>query len=300
MSSAASTAIRLPRSRAFLALTKPRILPLVVFTGIPVLGMTAEGWPPLDTALGALLGIALAAAAANVLNMVLERDRDALMERTRNRPLPAGKLSAPAATVFGLAVALLSTAALWWTGGRLAAGVGIASILFYVCVYTMWLKPHSAYNAVLGAPAGAAAPLIADAAVHGHVGLPGLLLFAIIVAWQPPHVWAIALYRRDDYAAAGIPMMPAVVGEERTRWRMLWYSLGLVPITLLPGILGLLGSFYLACAAVLNVGFLWSVIRLIRERTEDAARRVFRVSLIYLGLLYVAMLGDLLLRGLLH
>lgn len=300
MSALAPTAIRLPRTRAFLALTKPRILPLVVFTGIPVLGMTAGGWPPLATALAALLGIALAAAAANALNMYLERDRDALMERTRNRPLPAGAVSAPSALVFGVAVAALSTAVLWWTGGRLAAGVGVASILFYVCVYTLWLKPHSAYNAVLGAPAGAAAPLIADAAVHGHVGLPGLLLFAIIVAWQPPHVWAIALYRRDDYAAAGIPMMPAVIGEERTRRRMLWYSIGLVPITLLPGLLGLLGGFYLACAVVLNIAFLWSGIRLIRERSEAAARRVFRVSLVYLSLLYVAMLGDLLLRGLLH
>jgi protoheme IX farnesyltransferase len=147
---------------------------------------------------------------------------------------------------------------------------------------------------VIGGAAGAAAPLIADAAVNGSVGLPGLLLFAIVFFWQPPHVWAIALYRRDDYAAAGIPMLPAVVGEETTRRRMVVYSVGLVVVTLLPGLLGLLGPLYLAAAAALGAWFLWRGVRLVRERTDAAARGVFRASLVYLALLYAAMLFDLL------
>jgi len=170
----------------------------------------------------------------------------------------------------------------------------VASILFYVFVYTIWLKPRSVYNAVIGGAAGAVAPLIADAAVNGSIGPAGLILFAIIFFWQPPHVWAIALYRKGDYAAAGIPMMPEAVGDERTRWRMLWYTIGLVPVTLLPPILGLLGPIYLGSAIVLNAWFLGSGIRLIRERSDEAARRVFLVSLAFLALLYLAMIVDLL------
>ena len=283
---------------SYAALTKPRILPMVVLTGIPVMGMAAGGWPAPATAAATLLGIVAAASAASVFNMVVERDRDALMERTRNRPLPAARLHPAAAMAFGVALTALSTGVLAWTGGAVAAALGLASILFYVFVYTIWLKPRSVYNAVIGGAAGAAAPLIADAAVNGSVGLPGLLLFAIIFLWQPPHVWAIALYRKREYAAAGIPMMPMAVGDERTRWRMLWYALGLVAVTVLPAPLGLLGPVYLAAALLLGAWFLGSLVRLIRRRTDEAARRVFRVSLAYLAALYVAMIADLLLlRG---
>jgi protoheme IX farnesyltransferase len=277
----------------YVALTKPRILPLVLFTALPVLLMAHTG---LAQALGILAGISLAAAAANALNMYVERDRDALMERTRTRPLPAAELTPRAALTFGLALSLLATALLQLVASRAAALLGVASILFYVFVYTIWLKPRTPYNAVIGGAAGAAAPLIADAAVNGHVGWPGLLLFSIVFFWQPPHVWAIALYRKRDYAAAGIPMMPAVVGDERTRRRMLWYTLGLLPVTILPAPLGLLGPFYLCAAIVLGAWFTWVGVRLIRERTDAAAQRVFRVSLVYLALLYLAMLVDLLLE----
>ena len=282
--------------KRYLALTKPRILPMVIVTALPVLLLAAGGPPPAAAALGVLLGIVLVAAAANTLNMYVERDRDALMSRTKNRPLPAAKLTPRAALVFGLALSVAGTALLAFVGGALAAVLGVASILFYVFVYTIWLKPRSIYNAVIGGAAGAAAPLIADAAVNGHVGLPGLLLFAIVFFWQPPHVWAIALYRRDDYAAAGIPMMPAVVGAEATRRRMVFYTVGLVVVTLLPGVFGLLGPLYLAAAVALGAWFLWSGIRLVRERSDAAARGVFRTSLVYLALLYAAMLADLLLR----
>jgi protoheme IX farnesyltransferase len=274
----------------YVALTKPRILPLVIFTALPVLLMANAGFA---LSLGILLGISLAAAAANTLNMYVERDRDALMERTRTRPLPTAEMSPRAALVFGLALSLLATVALQAVAGTPAALLGVASILFYVFVYTIWLKPRTPYNAVIGGAAGAAAPLIADAAVNGSVGWPGLLLFAIVFFWQPPHVWAIALYRKGDYAAAGIPMMPAVVGDERTRRRMLWYTLGLLPVTFLPAPLGLLGPIYLAAAIALGAWFTWTCVRLIRERTDAAAQRVFRVSLVYLAALYLAMLVDL-------
>jgi len=292
--SAASIEAPAQRWRRYLALTKPRILPMVIVTALPVLLLAAEGPPPPAVALGVLFGIVLVAAAANTLNMYVERDRDALMVRTRERPLPAAELTPRAALVFGLVLSALGTALLYAVGGGVAAALGVASILFYVFVYTIWLKPRSVYNAVIGGAAGAAAPLIADAAVNGSVGLPGLLLFAIVFFWQPPHVWAIALYRRDDYAAAGIPMLPAVVGAETTRRRMVAYTVGLVIVTLLPGLFRLLGPLYLAAACVLGAWFLGACVRLVRERSDAAARGVFRASLVYLALLYAAMLVDLL------
>jgi protoheme IX farnesyltransferase len=256
--------------------------------------MAAGGAAPGFTAL-TLLGIALAAASANTLNAYLERDKDALMERTRERPLPSGRLSPRAALRFGLVLGVASTGLLWAVGGRAAAGLGVASILFYVFVYTLWLKPRSAWNAVIGGAAGAAAPLIADAAVHGSVGPAGLALFAIVFFWQPPHVWAIALYRKDDYAAAGIPMLPSVIGEQPTRRRMLAYTLGLVPVTLAPVALGLLGTVYLAVALGMNAWFVWSAVRVLRERSDAAARRMFHVSLAYLFSLFLAMNVEILL-----
>jgi protoheme IX farnesyltransferase len=277
---------------AFVALTKPRILLLVLFTGLPVMGMAADGRPGAGFAAAVLLGIAMAAAAANALNCYVERDLDALMERTRSRPLPSRELSARAALLFGVGLSVLATALLYAVAGGLAAALGVASILFYVFVYTVWLKPRSAWNAVVGGAAGAAAPLIADAAVNGHVGPVGWLLFGIVFLWQPPHVWAIALYRRSDYARAGIPMLPLVIGDQPTRWRMLWYTLALVPVTLAPVPLGLLGLPYLAAALALDAWFVWHAVRVLRERSDAAARRLFHVSLAYLFALFLAMLVD--------
>jgi protoheme IX farnesyltransferase len=282
--------------RAYADLTKPRLLPMVLFTGIPVFGMAAGG--PIEWGFAALvlLGIMLAAASANTLNAYIERDKDALMERTKGRPLPAGRIAPRAALGFGLALAVASTALLAAIAGAPAAWLGVASILFYVFVYTIWLKPRSAWNAVIGGAAGAAAPLIADAAVHGHVGAAGLTLFAIVFFWQPPHVWAIALYRKADYEAAGIPMLPSVIGDEPTRRRMLAYTVGLIPVTLAPVALGLLGPIYLAAALGMNAWFVCAAVQLLRRRTPDAARHVFRVSLAYLFSLFVAMNVDLVAR----
>jgi len=280
-------------ARNYLDLTKPRLLPMVLFTGLPVMGMAAGGWPSLGLIFWALLGVSLAAASANTLNAYVEWEKDALMERTRDRPIPAGLISPPAALGFGLLLGALSIALLYRLNGLPAAGLGLASILFYVFVYTVWLKPRSIWNAVVGGAAGAAAPLIADVAVNGSVGAPGLALFAIVFFWQPPHVWAIALYRKDDYAAAGIPMPPSVIGDEATRWRILRYTLGLVPVTLAPALLGLVGQLYLVVAIALNAWFLWAAVRVLRLKTDEAARNMFRVSLAYLFGLFFAMLADL-------
>jgi protoheme IX farnesyltransferase len=258
--------------------------------------MAAGGWPPLGFVALCLLGICFAAASANTLNAYLERDKDALMERTRGRPLPAGRISPRAALRFGLVLGAASTALLYALAGRTAAGLGVASILYYVFVYTVWAKPRSAWNAVIGAAAGAAAPLIADAAANGRVGAAGLALFALVFFWQPPHVWAIALYRKQDYARAGIPMLPSAIGDRATRSCILWGTLGLVPVSLAPVALGLLGAPYLAVALGVNAWFVASAARCLREGTSAAARRTFHVSLGYLFSLLLAMNAELLLR----
>jgi protoheme IX farnesyltransferase len=284
-------------ARAYLDLTKPRLLPMVLFTALPVMGMAAGGWPPLARASAVLVGITLAAAAANALNALVEREQDARMARTRERPLPSGRLAPPAALRFGLVLAVLSTALLYAVSGLAAATLGVASILFYVFVYTLWAKPRTASSTLVGAVAGAVSPLIADVAVNGHVGLPGLTLFAIVFFWQPPHVWAITLYLRDDYRAAGIPMPPEVIGEDATRRRMLRYTIGLVPVTLAPAALGLLGPLYAVAAAGLCGWFVAAAVRVLRERSDEAARSMFRVSLVFLFGVFLAMLADLLLQS---
>jgi len=283
--------------RNYVDLTKPRLLPMVLFTGLPVMGMAAGGWPSAGFVALVLLGIALAASSANTLNAYIERDLDAVMERTRERPLPAGRIQPAAALAFGLVLGVASTLLLYAVSGLAAAGVGVASILFYVFVYTVWLKPRSSWNAVIGGAAGAAAPLIADVSVNGQIGAAGLLLFGVVFFWQPPHVWAIALYRKADYEAAGIPMLPSVIGDHPTRWRMLWYTIGLVPITLAPVLLGLLGWVYGAVAVAMNAWFVWAAVRVLRERDDASAQAMFRVSLGYLFALFLAMLVDLVLRS---
>jgi protoheme IX farnesyltransferase len=280
--------------RTYAELTKPRLLPLVLVTGLPALAMAGGEWPAPHTMALVLLGIALAAAAANTFNAYIERDLDKEMERTKDRPLPAGRLAPGAALAFGFGLTGLSSVILYEFGGPMAAGLGIATILFYVFVYTIWLKPRTAWNAVIGGAAGAAAPLIADAAVNGSVGAPGLVLFAIVFFWQPPHVWAIALFRKDDYARAGFPVLPNVIGDHPTRWRMFWYTLGLVPVTLAPVALGLSGWLYLAVALVANVWFLSHAVRVLRRRTRAAARGMFLASLGYLLALFAAMIAELL------
>lgn len=279
--------------RNYIDLTKPRLLPLVLFSGIPVMGMSASGWDSLPLMCWILVGISLAAASANTLNAYLEIDKDFLMERTRSRPLPDGRIAPQNALIFGVALAVLSTVFLYAVGGLPAAGLGAASILFYVFVYTVWVKPRSSWNVVVGGAAGAVSPLIADAALNGSVGAAGLSLFALVFFWQPPHVWAIALYRKADYQAAGIPMLPNVVGDGPTRWWMLVCTVFLVPVTLAPVALGLIGNLYLVLSVLANAWFIGAAVQVVRLKTTESARAMFRVSLGYLFALLGAMLIDL-------
>ena len=282
----------------YLNLTKPRLLPMVLFTGLPVLGLSLGGWPSVGFVVMTLVGIALVAASANTLNAYVERDMDARMERTRARPLPAGEVAPRSALVFGLALGALGTFLLAAIGGAFAASLAVASILFYVFVYTLWLKPRSAWNTVVGAAAGAAAPLLADATVRGSVGEVGLALFAIVFFWQPPHVWAITLYRKREYEAAGVVMLPSVIGDEATRRRMLFWTLALVPVSLLPVLLGWLGPLYGVVALLANGVFVASAVRVQNRRTDESARQMFRVSLAYLFTLFLTMNVEVVLKGL--
>ncbi|MFQ5515032.1 MAG: heme o synthase [Myxococcota bacterium] len=278
---------------SYIALTKPRLLPLVLLSGLPALVLAAGGWPEPGRILVILLGTALAAGAANALNSYLERERDAKMTRTRTRPLPAGALSPTGALLFGLALSGLGTGLLWRSAEPMAALVALAGILFYVFIYTLWLKPRSPAGVIVGGVAGAVAPLIADAAINGSIGLGGWTLFAIIFVWQPPHFWAIALYRRADYEAAGFPTILSALGGDATRRRILLWVVALVPFTLLPVARGLLGPIYGAAALALDAYFVHAALRLVRRADDTEARRFFRVSLVYLMGLFVMMIVDL-------
>lgn len=282
---------------SYLQLTKPRLLPLVLFSGLPALVLAAGGWPAPQTIAVVLLGTALAAGAANGLNSYLERGPDARMSRTKTRPLPSGELAPSRALVFSLVLLVLGPGVLWWAGGPMAAAVAVAGIMFYVFVYTLWLKPRSPIAVIAGGVAGAVAPLIADAAVGGTIGAAGWLLFAIIFAWQPPHFWAITLYRRHEYEAAGFPLMVSRVGEAAARRRIAGWIAALVPLSIAPVFATSLGSLYAVAAVVLGAWFLAAAIQLLREQTDAAAQRVFRVSLVYLMVLLAAMIADLALQG---
>jgi protoheme IX farnesyltransferase len=239
------------------------------------------------------MGTAFSAAAANSLNSYLERDRDALMERTQLRPLPAGEIRPGRALLFGLTLAVLGVGLLWVTVGQTPALISVAALGIYIFVYTLWLKPRTSFAVIVGGISGAIAPLIADAAVDGHIGIAGWLLFAIIFIWQPPHFYAIALFRREDYARAGFPMLPDSIGEDATYDRIIIWSLVLIPFTLAPYVFLDLGYFYLAAAVVLDGFFLQRAWQLRVRRNNEAARGLFLMSLVQLLGLFAAMIVDL-------
>ncbi len=294
MAEATLTATRTPLEtlRLYWRMTRPGVLFLVLFTGLPALWMGAVVTPSPALAAWVLLGTALAGSACSVLNAWYERDSDARMARTRNRPLPAASVAPGQALGLGIALSVVSTALLYRTGGLVAAGVGLGSIVFYLVVYTIWLKPRTPQNIVIGGAAGATAPLIADAALDGHLGLGGWLLFLIVFVWTPPHFWAIALFRKEDYRAADFPMMPLVVGDQGTRWRMLAYTLLLLPVGVAPTLFGYFGWTYGASAVVLGLWFTWWNVRVLREQDYETDRGMFRASIVYLFALFAAMLVD--------
>jgi len=282
--------------RDFLALTKPRVMSLVVFSGLCGL-LAAPALPPLALGFTAILCIALAAGACGALNQWYEIDVDAKMRRTANRPLPAGRMDPQAALHFGVGLGGFSILLMGLATNWLAALLLAASILFYVLVYTVWLKPRTAQNIVVGGAAGAFPPLIGWVAATGHVAALPLMLFAIIFLWTPPHFWALSLFVRSDYAAAGIPMLPVVAGVEATRRQIFLYSLPMAAAAVAPWPLGLTGSIYGVSAAVLSFVFLVLAGRVAANRATEPAgmaaeKHLFAYSVFYLFALFAVLVAD--------
>jgi protoheme IX farnesyltransferase len=275
----------------FFALLKPRVMSLVVFTGFAGLFVAPGHIHPVLAAI-AVLCIAVAAGAAGAINMWYERDIDALMSRTRDRPLPAGRMDPAEALAFGIVLSIASVTVMALAVNFAAAALLALSIAFYVFIYTMWLKRRTPQNIVIGGAAGAFPPMIGWAAVTGDVSLVSLALFATIFLWTPPHFWALALFRSGDYAKAGVPMLPVTNGPEETRRQILIYSLVLVPVSLTPWVLGAAGFVYLASAAVLGLLFVAGAVAVLRDTGEAAARRLFGYSIVYLFLLFAILILD--------
>jgi protoheme IX farnesyltransferase len=275
----------------YIELLKPRVMSLVVFSGFVGL-MVAPG--TIHPLLGfvTILCIAMSAGGAAAVNMWYDRDIDAIMKRTQNRPLPQGRIEPEAALEFGGAMIFGSVVLMSLTIGWLAAGLLAFAAAFYIFVYTMGLKRRTPQNIVIGGAAGAFPPVIAWAAVTGHVGLPAIILFLIIFMWTPPHFWALALYRNEDYCRAGVPMMPVIKGERHTKIEMLIYTLLLFPISLAPVWVGLGGIVYLTGAAILSSLFVICALRVLMDRTYKSSRQMFGYSLFYLTALFTLLLLE--------
>jgi len=277
---------------AYLNLTKPRIIVLLLATTFAAMLLAANGLPPWHTILFTMVGGALGAGAANAVNCCIDRDIDALMRRTSVRSIPAGAVRPEQALRFGIVLAIASFAILAVFVNPLSAVLTLAAFAFYVLVYTKWLKRSTVHNIVIGGAAGAVPPLVGWAAVTGDIGLLAIYLFAIIFFWTPPHFWALSLLIKQDYAAAGVPMLPVVRGDAETRKQILLYTIVLGVLTVSVFAFGLLGMLYLAGAVILGLLFLAYAIQLMRQGTDAAARRVFRFSLLYLPLLFGVMVVD--------
>jgi protoheme IX farnesyltransferase len=292
---AAATPPAVPAARPSLladlvTLTKPRIISLLLVTTVAPMFITPAGLPSVSLVLWVILGGYLMAGGANAINMWFDRDIDDKMSRTRLRPIPAGRIPATLGLAFGISLGLGAFAIFWYRVNPLSAWLALGGLLFYVFIYTIWLKRTSPQNIVIGGAAGAFPPLVGWAAVMGRLDLAAIYLFAIVFYWTPPHFWALALIKRNEYARAGIPMMPVVRGEARTKFEMLAYTLILLPLTLMPAFFGALGVFYGIAAALLGARLLWYCIQLLREQSSTPlAWRMYRYSLLYLALLFVAM-----------
>ena len=275
----------------FVSLTKPRIISLLLVTTIAP--MFVAGDPSWLSVLIVSVGGYLMAGGANAVNMYMDRDIDDIMSRTRLRPIPSGRMAPTVALAFGVALAVLAT----WLLGRfvnvLTATLALGGFYFYVFIYTRWLKRTSPQNIVIGGAAGAFPPLVGWAAATGHLDLTALYLFLIVFYWTPPHFWALALLKQKDYGKAGVPMAPLIWGERETMNQMLWYTLILLPLTLLPVVFGAFGLIYLSSAAILGALLLHGVLRIRREVIwTKAAWWTYKYSLLYLALLFVAMVVD--------
>jgi protoheme IX farnesyltransferase len=287
------------------ALTKPRIIELLLVTTLPTMVVAKRGLPSIWLMVATLVGGTLAAGGANAINMVVDRDIDRLMDRTKNRPLVTGAMSPTAALVFALTLEVGAFIELWLAVNLLSAVLAVSATLFYVFVYTLWLKRRSAQNIVIGGAAGAVPVLVGWAAVTNSLSWAPVVLFAIIFIWTPPHFWSLAVRYKEDYAAAEVPMLPVVASMRRTTREIVLYTVALVAASILFGPVAHLGLIYLITALVLGAAFLAVTVRLWRlaqsERaTGKDAMRVFSYSITYLTVLFVAMAGDVLIRNHLH
>jgi len=278
--------------RRYLELTKPRVVALIVFTAVVGTLLASPGMPPLAALVWGNLGIALAAACAATINHVLDRRIDEQMSRTRGRPLPRGTLTERKALVFAAVLGMSSMAILAFLVNLLTAVLTFASLIGYAVVYTVWLKRATSQNIVIGGAAGAAPPVLGWAAVTNSVDPNALLLFLIIFVWTPPHFWALAIARRDEYARAGIPMLPVTHGLDYTRLQVLLYTVLLTLVTLLPYLTRMSGLLYLAAALALDAGFLYYALALKITARAELPMRVFRFSVTYLMWLFAALLVD--------
>jgi protoheme IX farnesyltransferase len=276
----------------YFALTKPRVVSLVVFTAVIGMFLATPGLVPLQPLLFGAIGIALVAGAAAATNCLLERKLDALMARTRARPLSMGKLHPLQAAAFAAALGGSGLALLYFLVNPLTMWLALATFAGYAVVYTLILKPRTPQNIVLGGAAGAMPPVLGWAAVTGEVSADALLLFLIIFVWTPPHFWSLALYRRDEYAKAGFPMLPVTHGMRYTQRHVLLYTLGLVAVSLLPFATRMSGWLYLATALVLGATFVAYAAALYRSYSDRLAHATFRYSIVYLALLFAALLAD--------
>jgi protoheme IX farnesyltransferase len=275
----------------FVALLKPRVMSLVVFSGFAGMWI-APGFGNLHPVLvlTAMLSLAIGAGAAGAANMWYERDIDALMRRTQGRPLPMGRIVPEEALTFAAVLSVLSVLTMGFALNWVAAGLLAAANLFYVFVYTVWLKRRTPQNIVIGGAAGAFPPMIGWAAVTGNVTLLPVILFAIIFLWTPPHFWALSLFMNDDYKRAGVPMMPVVAGAESTKRQMLAYTLILLPVALAPYFLGYAGIGYGAAALALNAFFVFTALRVLKDATHKSARLMFGYSIFYLFAIFLGLM----------
>jgi protoheme IX farnesyltransferase len=281
-----------PLWRRYLELTKPRVVALITFTAIVGTLLASPGAPPLEALVWGNLGIALAAACAATLNQVLDRRIDEQMARTRARPLPTGQLSGRQALVFAAVLGVSAMTILAFLVNLLTAALTFLSLIGYAVIYTVWLKRATSQNIVIGGAAGAAPPVLGWAAVTNGIDPNALLLFLIIFVWTPPHFWALAIARRDEYARAGIPMLPVTHGVAHARLQVLLYTVLLVVVTLMPFLTRMSGLIYLAAALLLNARFLYYALALKISAREELPMRVFRFSVTYLMWLFAALLVD--------
>jgi protoheme IX farnesyltransferase len=287
---------RRPRSvvGAYVALTKPRIIELLLITTIPTMVLAQRGWPSPDLMAVTLVGGTLAAGGANAINMYVDRDIDALMERTRNRPLVTGAVEPGSALVFALALEVVAFAVLWWGANLLSAALAFAAAAFYVVVYTIWLKRTSTQNIVIGGAAGAVPVLVGWSAVTDSLAWAPIVLFVVMFCWTPPHFWALAIRYADDYRAADVPMLPAVAPIAQAARQMIGYTLAMVAASLVLVPVADLGWIYAAVAVLAGGAFLLSTFRLADEPSPARSMRVFAYSITYVTLLFAALTVDVL------